>query len=185
MLANAEVVGVVAEAVREYRLERLVVDPVLVAQSGDRLLEEDAVAVLREQLLPCAAVLTPNTLEAAELLGAPVDSVADMREAARRLRALGARAVLVKGGHLTRGAESVDVLDDGEGQHELRAPRLHTPHTHGTGCMLSAAIAVGLAEGMPPIDAARRAKRFITEAIRDGLAIGSGNGPANPLAWNE
>src|SRR6185369_371694 len=120
--------------------------------------------------------------EAEALLDMRVTSVADMREAARRLVAAGAAAALVKGGHLD-GAAAVDVLNDGRAVHELSAPRLATRHTHGTGCMTAAALAACLARGMPLLDAAQAAKRFINAALAGALALGRGHGPANPLAW--
>jgi hydroxymethylpyrimidine/phosphomethylpyrimidine kinase len=173
----------VADAVREHRIEPLVVDPVMVAQSGSALLAPTAVEALRRQLIPLAAILTPNAPEAAALLDAPVGSLAQMKEAARRLLDLGPRAVLVKGGHVVEGPEAIDVFYDGRDLHELRAPRVDTRHTHGTGCMLSAAITACLARGAAPLDAVEEAKRFITAAVSAGLALGAGNGPANPLAW--
>ena len=182
MLANAELVRVVAEAVRAWRIEPLVVDPVMIAQSGAALAEDEvADAVLRE-LLPLATLVTPNLHEAGRLSGLTVASVPDMHRAARRLLDAGARAVLVKGGHLDSG-DAVDVFDDGRETHEFRSERLPALHTHGTGCQLSAAITAGLAGGLPLVHAIGRAKMFITDAIREGLAIGRGTGPANPLAW--
>lgn len=182
MLANREIIEAVAAAVRAHRIAPLVVDPVMVAQSGARLLEADARAALLESLLPLAAVVTPNLPEAAALLERPVETIADMRDAAERLVRAGAAAALVKGGHLA-GGDAVDVLHDGTALHELRAPRIATPHTHGTGCMTAAALAACLARGMPLLEAAREAKRFISAAIAGGLALGRGCGPANPLAW--
>ena len=182
MLANRAIIEAVADAVRAHRIAPLVVDPVMVAQSGARLLEDDARAALLRELLPLATVVTPNVPEAEALLEMRIATVADQRVAARRLVELGAGAALVKGGHLT-GAEAVDVLDDGRTVEELRAPRVDTPHTHGTGCMTAAALAACLARGMPLPEAAREAKRFIGVAIAHGLAIGAGCGPANPLAW--
>jgi hydroxymethylpyrimidine/phosphomethylpyrimidine kinase len=183
MLANEQIVAAVAGAVRAYRIEPLVVDPVMVAQSGSPLLTLAAVRALREHLIPLATVLTPNAPEAAALLDAPVASLAQMRDAARRLLDLGPRAVLVKGGHVAQGSEAIDVFHDGNALHELCAARVDTRHTHGTGCMLSSAITACLASGMTPLDAVHRAKRFITLAVSAGLALGAGNGPANPLAW--
>lgn len=182
MLANRAIIAAVAAAVRAHRIERLVVDPVLIAQSGAALLEEDARAALLNDLVPLARLVTPNIPEAAALLDMQVDSLAMMRAAARRFVELGAGAALVKGGHASS-AEAVDVLFDGQSYRELRAVRVHTKHTHGTGCMLSAAITAGLAQGKPLLAAVEEAKRFITTAITHGLAIGTGNGPANPLAW--
>lgn len=182
MLANRELVTAVAAAVRERAIAPLVVDPVMVAQSGASLLSDDARDAVRDVLLPLAAVVTPNTPEAAALLGFAVDDVAAMREAARRLVDLGARAAVVKGGHLD-GDDAVDVLYDGRTLQELRAPRLAARHTHGTGCILSAAITAGLGAGLELLPAVEQAKRFVTAAIRAGLPLGKGAGPANPLAW--
>jgi hydroxymethylpyrimidine/phosphomethylpyrimidine kinase len=182
MLANRDVIAAVAAAVREHGLRPLVVDPVMVAQSGASLLAEDARAAVRDVLLPLATVVTPNAPEAAALLGMEVESEAAMREAARRLVDLGAGAALIKGGHLA-GSESVDVLHDGHALHELRAPRLAMRNTHGTGCILAAAITAGLGGGLDLLAAVQRGKRFVTAAIRGGLPLGRGAGPANPLAW--
>jgi hydroxymethylpyrimidine/phosphomethylpyrimidine kinase len=182
MLANAAIVRAVAAAVRAHRIAPLVVDPVMIAQSGARLLEDDARDALLGELVPLATVVTPNVPEAEALLGVRIGSVDDMRAAARRLVEAGASAALVKGGHL-EGAEAVDVLYDGAAWHELRAPRLATPHTHGTGCMVAAALAAGLARRQPLLAAAQEAKRFINAALAGALAIGGGHGPANPLAW--
>ena len=182
MLANRAVMAAVVGAVRAHRIVPLVVDPVMVAQSGARLLEDDARAALLADLLPLATVVTPNAPEAAALLDMRVANVADLRAAAERLVACGAAAALVKGGHL-RGDESIDVLYDGAVFHELRAPRIASPHTHGTGCMTAAALTACLARGMSLVEAAREAKRFVTTAIAHGLALGGGHGPANALAW--
>jgi hydroxymethylpyrimidine/phosphomethylpyrimidine kinase len=184
MLANRAIIEAVAAAVRAHRITPLVVDPVMVAQSGARLLEDDARDALLRELLPLAAVVTPNVPEAEALLGLRITSLADQRRAARLLVERGAAAALVKGGHL-EGAEAVDVLDDGRTVEELHAPRIDTPHTHGTGCMTAAALAACLARGQSLRDAAHEAKRFINAAIAGALAIGGGNGPANPLAWLE
>ncbi len=182
MLATAEIVEVVAKAVRGFQLQPLVVDPVVVSQSGARLLEEDAVRALRKHLLPLASLVTPNILEAEALLGFPIRTLDAMREAARAFVQAGAGACLLKGGHL-EGPLASDVFDDGHEQIVLEAPRRDTPHTHGTGCQLSAAIVASLARGASLPDAVRIAKQFITVAIDAGLPIGKGNGPANPLAW--
>jgi len=184
MLATAAIIETVAAAVRDWRLEQLVVDPVMVAQSGAALLAPAAREALLQTLIPLARLVTPNTQEAAALTGLPVSNVAEMRAAARALIARGARAVLLKGGHL-QGPEMVDVFDDGHRVRELRAARIDTPHTHGTGCQLSAAITANLALGRSLDEAIDVGKRFITESIRAGLALGHGNGPANPLAWLE
>jgi len=184
MLANVSIVRVVAQALRTHRVERVVVDPVMVAHNGAALLADDALDTLYRELLPLAMLVTPNVPEAERLTGLSIRSIADMRSAARALLATGARACLVKGGHL-QGAAAVDVLDDGAAQHEFVAERVTTPHTHGTGCQLSAAITANLALGRPLPESIDVAKQFITMAIRDGLAIGRGAGPANPLAWGK
>ena len=184
MLANGGIIRAVAAAVRNHHIAPLVVDPVMVAQSGAPLLDADAVTTLREDLVPLARVVTPNLAEAGALLDRVVETIADMREAAERLVDLGAAAVLIKGGHLREG-DAVDILHDGRSIHELRAPRIATEHTHGTGCMLSAALATFLGGGMTLLDATRRAKQFISAAIAGGLPLGKGSGPANPLAWRE
>ncbi len=182
MLANRAIIETVAAALRESRVARLVVDPVLIAQSGAPLLEDDARDTLLRELIPLASLVTPNIPEAAVLLGMTIDCDDDVRTAARRFVEHGARAAVVKGGHAS-GADAVDVLYDGRAFHELRAPRVTTRHTHGTGCMLSAAITAGLALGRDLLAAAEEAKRFITVAVTNGLDIGKGDGPANPLAW--
>jgi hydroxymethylpyrimidine/phosphomethylpyrimidine kinase len=181
MLANREIIEVVGTAVRDWKIDRLVVDPVMVAQSGATLLDPDARHALLSSLIPLASIVTPNIHEAAALTGLPVSTVAEMKVATRALIELGARAVLLKGGHLS--GDAIDVFDDGRTVRELRAPRIETPHTHGTGCQLSAAIAAHLARRLALNDAVDAAKRFITAAIRAGLPIGRGHGPANPLAW--
>ncbi len=182
MLVDAEIISVVAQAVRAHHIQPLVVDPVMVSGSGARLLEDDARDTLRRELLPLASLVTPNIPEAEDLTGVKIASVADMRRAARALLELGARASLVTGGHLESG-EAIDVFDDGTTVYELAAPRVVTRHTHGTGCQLSAAITASLAQGRCLRDAVGEAKRFITIAITHGLAIGKGAGPANPMAW--
>ena len=182
MLGEAAVVSAVAAAVQTHRIAPLVIDPVMVAQSGTPLVPDDAIDALRRELLPLATLVTPNLYETQVLTGIVIETVADMRHAARALIDIGARACLVKGGHLP-GPDACDVFDDGRDSRLLTCPRLHTPHTHGTGCQLAAAITANLALGLPLFAAIGRAKRFITVAIRHGLAIGHGAGPANPLAW--
>ncbi|MCX8071071.1 MAG: bifunctional hydroxymethylpyrimidine kinase/phosphomethylpyrimidine kinase [Candidatus Binatia bacterium] len=182
MLATAEIIDTVAAAVERYGLQPLVVDPVMVAQSGASLLEPEAVATLRSRLLPLATLVTPNVPEAETLLGRRIRSVADMREAARALVELGAGSCLLKGGHL-EGERAIDVFDDGRQATLLEAPRIATPHTHGTGCQLSAAIVAGLAKGMVLGEAVQLAKQFIQRAIASALPLGRGRGPANALAW--
>lgn len=181
MLANAAIVDAVARAVRDYSIDRLVVDPVMIAQSGAALIEPEAIETLRRDLMPLALLVTPNAPEAEVLTGRQIGTVDDLRLAARDLVRQGARSVLIKGGHL-QGDDAVDVFDDGKVVQELRAPRIHTTNTHGTGCQLSAAITAGLAKGRTLNQAVTEAKHFISAAIANGLAIGRGHGPANPLA---
>jgi hydroxymethylpyrimidine/phosphomethylpyrimidine kinase len=179
MLATAELVGVVAAALREAGTPPLVVDPVFVSKHGDTLLADDAVSALRDDLLPLATVVTPNLPEAGALTGLDIVDRAGMEEAARRLAAAGARVVLVKGGHL-EGDQSPDlVLADGRVAW-LEAARIPGRHTHGTGCTLSAAITAELARGMDPADACVAGKAFVTRAIAAGVALGAGVGPVNP-----
>jgi hydroxymethylpyrimidine/phosphomethylpyrimidine kinase len=177
MLSSAEIIATVADRVRHWGLQsRLVVDPVMVAKSGDRLLREDAVEALRHELLPLAAVLTPNLPEAEVLVGHRVQSEAEIRDAARAIVALGPRAVVMKGGHRTDQSAD-DVLFDGREFHVFPAERVDTPNTHGTGCTFSAAIAAQLALGADVIDAVRLAKAYLTEAIKRSTPLGGGHGP--------
>jgi hydroxymethylpyrimidine/phosphomethylpyrimidine kinase len=179
MLAAPAPIAVVAEALRRHRARFVVLDPVMVAKSGDRLLRADAVDALKHELLPLATVLTPNLPEAGDLLGRPVgDAPEAMREAARALHALGPQHVLVKGGHGS-GDALVDLLFDGTRFVELPAQRIRTRNTHGTGCTLSSAIAALLPQ-RPGVEAAvRDARAYVLEAIRraDELEVGSGHGP--------
>ncbi|HEV2147177.1 MAG TPA: bifunctional hydroxymethylpyrimidine kinase/phosphomethylpyrimidine kinase [Longimicrobiaceae bacterium] len=180
MLATAELVCGVAASIREHALPNYVLDPVMVATSGDRLLDRDAERTIVEELLPLAALATPNLDEAALLAGFPVEDPAAMRRAAGALVERGARAALLKGGHL-RTDELVDVLFDGREWHEWRRPKLHTTSTHGTGCTLSAAIAAGLAHGRPLRGAVEDALEYVQRAIRSAPGLGSGHGPLNHL----
>jgi hydroxymethylpyrimidine/phosphomethylpyrimidine kinase len=182
MLSRPAIIDAVAVGLRRHRARNIVLDPVMVAKSGDRLLGEDAVAALRQHLLPLATVITPNLPEAAVLLDLEeAEDEAGMIDAAARLRALGPQAVLLKGGHLAKGAASVDVLDDGAEPLTLAAPRIATANTHGTGCTLSSAIAALLARGLPLRHAVRAAKAYVTAAIQtaDRLKVGHGHGPVH------
>jgi hydroxymethylpyrimidine/phosphomethylpyrimidine kinase len=181
MLASAAIVRLVAAKVRERAVPNLVVDPVMMAKSGDPLLAPEAREAVRTVLLPVALVVTPNLPEAEALTGRAIATVADMRAAARELHALGVRWVVVKGGHLPTEGDAVDVVYDGREYTELRGPRFPTKNTHGTGCTFSAAIAAGLARGRDPLTAIRRAKQYISRAIETALAIGHGHGPTNHL----
>jgi hydroxymethylpyrimidine kinase/phosphomethylpyrimidine kinase len=187
MLVTPEIVLAVAASLKRYRVQRLVVDPVMVAKGGAVLLSEEARAALKEVLLPMAYVVTPNLSEASDLCGFPVKDLDTMKEAARKIRRMGCSFVLVKGGHLE--GDAVDMLFDGEGFQTYKAPRFNTPNTHGTGCTFSAAIATLLAQGFTVPEAVGEAKKFITRAIALGLDLGAGHGPVNHYAhvllWKE
>src|SRR5512136_380811 len=173
MLANAAIVEAVAAAIDTLELPRVVVDPVMIAKSGDQLLEEEAVAAVKAELLRRAYVVTPNVHEAEALAGIRVDTPGAAREAARRIRALGPTAVVLKGGHLD-GPETVDLLFDGREFIEFRGPRIETRNDHGTGCTFSAAIAANLALGRPLRESVERAKHYVARCISQGLPLGSG-----------
>ena len=174
MLSTAPIIEAVAATLADDPVEKLVVDPVMVAKAGDVLLQPDARQALIERVLPLALVVTPNLPEAESLAGIPVASRPDMEEAARRIHRLGPRYVLVKGGHLK--GDAIDLLWNGKAFTAFRAPRIDSGNTHGTGCTLSAAIAAGLARGQAIGDAIRDAKAYVTRAIREGFAAGRGVG---------
>ncbi|MFC3613515.1 bifunctional hydroxymethylpyrimidine kinase/phosphomethylpyrimidine kinase [Lutimaribacter marinistellae] len=177
MLATPEIIDTVAKGLEKYR-GPIVLDPVMVAKSGDSLLASDAIEALRARLVPRATVLTPNLPEAVALLGEAETS--DVHAQGSALRAMGAQAVLMKGGH-AQGATCTDLLVSGDGVMEFTAPRLPTRNTHGTGCTLSSAIAAGLARGMPLPDAVRAAHTYLQGAIAaaDQLRVGHGHGPVH------
>jgi hydroxymethylpyrimidine/phosphomethylpyrimidine kinase len=180
MLSSAQIIEAVADAVRDTGVANLVVDPVFVSKHGDSLLRMDAVEALRRRVLPLAALVTPNLSEASGLAGVAVSGRADMRRAADAILALGAGAVLVKGGHLEED-RSDDLFVDAAGEeHWLTAERIETKDTHGTGCVLSAAVAAYLARGMTLQQAVPLAKEFVTQAIRHAVRLGRGIGPVNP-----
>jgi hydroxymethylpyrimidine/phosphomethylpyrimidine kinase len=181
MLASGAIIEAVADACERFALPNLVVDPVAVSKHGDPLLRPDAVEALRTRLLPLATIVTPNLGEAKLLTGVEPRSRADLQAAAVALAELGPRWVLVKGGHLP-GDEAVDLLWDGTSGIELRAPRVATPHTHGTGCTLASAIASNLAVGLDVATAVGEAKRFVSGAIAGSFPLGKGIGPTDH-AW--
>ncbi|MFQ5890419.1 MAG: bifunctional hydroxymethylpyrimidine kinase/phosphomethylpyrimidine kinase [Gemmatimonadota bacterium] len=181
MLADAPIIGAVTSALRECEIPHLVVDPVMVAASGDPLLEEPAVEALRSELLPLATLVTPNLYETEMLSGMEVGDETAMRSAAEKLVACGCRAVLVKGGHLS-GSEVVDVLFDGARWREWRAPRLERGNAHGTGCTLSAAIAAGLAHGADLLEAVEAGLSFTRRAIAGAPGLGAGGTPLDHWA---
>jgi len=183
MLASAPIVKAVAASIRQHGAGKVVVDPVMIAASGDRLLKESAVESYKTHLFPVATVVTPNVPEAEALTGMKVKVVVHMRAAAQAIHKFGPRFVLMKGGHL-EGDESVDVLYDGAHFREFRAERIKTTSTHGTGCTLSSAIASGLAHGRTVEDSVALAKAYVTDALRHAFPVGKGRGPLNHLyAW--
>ncbi len=180
MLGSAETVRVVAEKVRKHRISRLVVDPVMISSTGRRLISPEGEEALRRILLPLACIVTPNLHEAATWAGGRIRTREDMRVAARKIHKMGPEYVLLKGGHLA--GSPVDLLFDGRNFVEFKSGRVSTPHTHGTGCTLSAAIAVELGKGRSAAQAVETAKEFITSAIQGAFALGQGAGPVNPHA---
>ncbi len=179
MLSSEAIISVVAEKIKQYGIEKLVVDPVMRAKSGDALLKPESERVLIDRLLPLALIVTPNLPEAQAISGIRVLSIEDMREAAKGIKSLGPKYVLVKGGHLELTSESIDTLYDGKNFYDFSSPRIETKNTHGTGCTFSAAICAGLANGLDVIEAIRQAKYYVTEAIRRSFNLGKGHGPLN------
>jgi hydroxymethylpyrimidine/phosphomethylpyrimidine kinase len=178
MLANTAIVEAVSAAIADLDLPHVVLDPVMVAKGGDRLLEEDAIEAMRAELLPRAYIVTPNVAEAEVLAGSRIQSIEDMTEAARRILRLGPRVVLVKGGHLD-GPESVDVVCTAHERFELRRARIATSSTHGTGCTLSSAIAANLALGLDLRAALEGARDYLDGALQNAPGLGRGHGPLN------
>ena len=177
MLSSSAIVEIVVQELERHRITTLVVDPVMIAKSGDSLLREDAVDALRNLLVPLAAVVTPNIPEAETLTGREITSDQDMRWAAEQIIDMGARSVVVKGGH--REGPATDLFYDGFQFREFTAPRFETKNTHGTGCTFASAVAAGLAQGKDVIDAVAQAKEYVTEAIRRSFPLGQGHGPLN------
>ena len=177
MLSSSTVIEVVAAKARQHSLDALVVDPVMVAKGGDRLLRDDAVDALRSLLVPIAMVMTPNIPEAEALLGVKIETLEDAKEAAQALVGMGARAVVVKGGHLK--GPPTDILYDGEEFRAYTSRRIETTSTHGTGCTFASATAANLAKGLPLRQAVSLAKSYVTSAIRMAQPIGRGHGPLN------
>lgn len=188
MLATADIIEAVAGLAAAARLPRLVVDPVMVSSTGDRLLEARAERLYLQTLLPQALVVTPNVREAEVLLDSPIRTLADQREAARALGTLGPAVVVVKGGHAVSdsAAEAVDVVWDGQSIEELRGPRVPTANNHGSGCTFASAIASGLARGAQVRDALAEAKAYVSRAVRGGASwsLGQGHGPLDHFGWS-
>jgi hydroxymethylpyrimidine/phosphomethylpyrimidine kinase len=177
MLLNQEIINTVASQVKTLGLDNLVVDPVMVSRTGAQLLDDDAVASLRDVLIPMAAIVTPNRYESQLLSGLEIHTLDDMQAAAQRIYELGACAVLVKGGGMTGNLRGVDVWFDGHQLSTLTTERVETANTHGTGCTLSSAIAANLALGKDLLSAVQAAKQYVTTALKYALDIGQGSGP--------
>lgn len=177
MLASSSIIQCVASELQRRPVPWLVVDPVMVAKSGDPLLWEDAVEALRNLLVPLASVITPNIPEAEALTGMKIHSDHQAQEAAKTFISMGAKSVVVKGGH--REGPATDLFYDGSSFHEFTSPRIETVNTHGTGCTFASAVAAGLARGMSLLEAVALAKDFVTEAIRTSFPVGQGHGPLN------
>ena len=177
MLPSAGIVDVVVEKVRQYGLTELVVDPVMRAEGGESLVAGEAVAVIRERLLPLALIVTPNLSEAAALVGRDLDGWDDIRWAARQIIDIGARNVVIKGGHLD--GPAIDLFYDGHEYHEFFAPRVDARNTHGTGCTFASAIAASLAKGSTVRQAVAAAKAYVTKALQHSYPLGQGAGPVH------
>ncbi len=176
MLLNAEIIRLTAKKLTALGFSNLVVDPVMVSRTGAQLIDDSAITTLKQQLLPIAQIVTPNRYEAQILAGIAIDTLEDMQKAAQTIYGLGARAVLVKGGSMPAELRGIDVYFDGKSLDILRTETISTPHTHGTGCTLSAAITANLALGYPLKEAVSRGKQYVTSALRQSLAIGRGQG---------
>jgi hydroxymethylpyrimidine/phosphomethylpyrimidine kinase len=177
MLLNQEIIKTVAKKLVAFGFGNVVVDPVMVSRTGAQLIDDDALKIMGELLIPLAAIATPNRYEAQILAGMEIHTLEDMQAAAQRIYKLGARSVLVKGGGMSGDLKAVDVLFDGDRLEVLRTEVIETIHTHGTGCTLSAAIAANLALGKSRFQSVMDAKNYVTEALKYALAIGKGQGP--------
>ncbi|MCJ7833374.1 MAG: bifunctional hydroxymethylpyrimidine kinase/phosphomethylpyrimidine kinase [Deltaproteobacteria bacterium] len=182
MLVQSEVISLVAQMIKKYKVKKLVVDPVMVSGSGHSLLEGKAVQILKDELFPIAGLITPNLSEASVLSGLPVRTLADMKRAARVIKEKIKGNVLIKGGHLSGAKAAKDLFFDGASFLEFSSPRIRTSNIHGTGCTFSAAITTYWAQGFPLIDALGKAKAFITKAIAGAQPVGHGLKPTDPHA---
>ena len=185
MLFSADIIEVVAEKIKQYGWEKVIVDPVMIAKGGASLLQKEAVTAFKKHLLPLSFIITPNIPEAEELTGMEIKTEKDKLQAAKELIDLGAKNVIIKGGHDLQIEESTDLLYDGSHSFIFTEKRYPTKNTHGTGCTFSAAITAEIAKGLSVYDAVAVAKNFITEAIKEDLEIGNGNGPTNHWAYKK
>ncbi len=179
MLSNKEIVSSVSKKIREYGIKNLVVDPVMVSKGGDTLLDAGAREAMVSELFKLALIVTPNIPEAEEITASKISSLSGMKQAAEAIKSLGPEYVLVKGGHLENLPDAIDVFYDGHSHYELKAPRIDTKNTHGTGCTYSAAVCAALAAGFSPLDAVKEAKDYVTYAIMSSFDLGKGHGPLN------
>ncbi|MBG9450843.1 phosphomethylpyrimidine kinase [Cytobacillus firmus] len=183
MLFSAEIIERVSKEIAKYGWNNIVIDPVMIAKGGASLLQTEAIIAMKKHLIPLSMVITPNIPEAEVLTDTIIRSMEDKRKAAKELYRLGAKHVIIKGGH-EEGKMAADLLFDGEGFTEFKSNRIQTANTHGTGCTFSAAITAGLADGVSVQQAVDRSKQFIQAAIENDLRIGSGHGPTNHWAYN-
>ncbi len=179
MLGSPGIVKAVAGTLKEYRVKNIVVDPVMIAKSGDSLLSKAACMDLIEELIPLATVVTPNIHEAEAMLDIRINSIDDMKTAGKMIRGMGCNWVVIKGGHMENDKKATDVVYNGDEYFMLSETRYSTKNSHGTGCTFSSAIAAGIAKGYPVIKAIEQAKAFISMAIKEGFSIGAGHGPTN------
>jgi hydroxymethylpyrimidine/phosphomethylpyrimidine kinase len=179
MLSTKDIVSSVAGRIIEHGLKKIVLDPVMVAKGGDILLNQGAQQTLIKELLPHTFIVTPNIPEAEVITGHEITSVEDMKKAAERIKLLGSENVLLKGGHLDKSLDAIDILYDGNDFYEFKTLRIDTKNTHGTGCTYSAAICAGLAKGFSTVRAVKEAKDYVTFAIKNSFDLGSGHGPLN------
>ncbi|MBX9973982.1 bifunctional hydroxymethylpyrimidine kinase/phosphomethylpyrimidine kinase [Cytobacillus firmus] len=184
MLFSADIIGSVSNEIVRYGWENVVIDPVMIAKGGASLLQNEAVLAMKKHLIPLSMVITPNIPEAEVLTDIRIRSLEDKKEAAKKLHHLGAKNVIIKGGHDEAKDIAADLLFNGESFSEFKSNRIQTANTHGTGCTFSAAITAGLADGLTVLEAVDRAKQFIQAAIEYELGIGSGHGPTNHWAFN-
>jgi hydroxymethylpyrimidine/phosphomethylpyrimidine kinase len=178
MLSNKEIIEVVIEELKKYKIEKFVLDPVMKSQTGHDLIKEDAKKIMIKELLPLSLIITPNKFEAEEISGIKIKNFEDIKEAILRIKEKGAKWVLIKGGHFD-GEYAIDYLSDGKKIYEIKSKRINTKNTHGSGCTYASCIAGYLAKGFDVLSSVRKAKKFVYGAIKNSLKIGKGIGPIN------